>query len=69
MPSPTSNLLSYAHQLPTDDPDDDDEIDNLDDSVLNAIEDEEEGNDDGDVEMSDVTIVKTIHSPVKNPIH
>lgn len=75
MPSPTSNLLSYAHQLPTDDPDDDDEIDNLDDSVLDAIdEDEEDGyDDDGDVEMSDVTNrggqdYSTLPG-VKNPIH
>lgn len=54
MPSPTSKLLSYAHQLPTDDPDADDQIDSLDDSALDAI-DEEYDEEDGDVEMSDVT--------------
>jgi hypothetical protein len=51
MPSPTSNMLSYAHQLPQDDPDDDDEIDNMDDSRMDD-DDEEEGG--GDVELSDV---------------
>ena len=54
----------------------DDEIDNLDDSVLDAIDEDGEGeyNDDGDVEMSDVTnrggedTYSTLPG-VKNPIH
>ena len=45
MPSPTSNMLSYAHQLPQDDPDDDDELDDLNDSEMM---------DDGDIELADM---------------
>ena len=43
MPSATSNMLSYAHQLPQDDPDDDDEVDDLNDSEM-----------DGDIELADM---------------
>ena len=44
MPSATSNMLSYAHQLPQDDPDDDNEVDDLNDSEMDMS---------GDIEMTD----------------